>query len=98
MRRICPDDKFFENRVADLKTWLLDRGYTDIDDQVDRVKGLDRASLLSRKQQPKDNIRIPLVLKYHPALRKVYEILRQSEDILCVEQLLGTKFYIFQEE
>ena len=27
MRRICSEDEFFENRVADLKTWLLDRGY-----------------------------------------------------------------------
>ena len=57
MRRICSEDEFFENRVADLKTWLLDRGYSDrdrdIDDQVDRVKGLDRASLLSRQQQPR---------------------------------------------
>ena len=64
MRRICSEDGFFENRVADLKTWLLDRGYSDrdIDDQVDRVKSLDRASLLSHQQQPKDNTRIPLVL------------------------------------
>ena len=72
MRRICSEDGFFENRVADLITWLLDRGYSDrdIDDQVDRVKGLDRASLLSRQQHPKDNTRIPLVLTYHPALHK----------------------------
>ena len=35
----------------------MDRGYTegDIDEQVDRVKGLDRVSLLSRQQQPKDD-------------------------------------------
>ena len=88
MRRICSDDEFFESRVANFKTWLLDRGYSerDIDDQVDGVKGLDRASLLSRQQHPKDNTRIPLVLTYHPALHKVYEILRQSENILCVDQ------------
>ena len=87
MRRICSEDRFFENRVADLKTWLLDRGYTegDIDEQVDRVKGLDRVSLLSRQQQPKDDTRIPLVFTYHPALHRVYEVLRQSQNILLVD-------------
>ena len=66
----------------------MDRGYSDgdIDDQVDRVKGLGRASLLSRQQEPKENTRITLVLTYHPALHKVYEILRQSENILCVDE------------
>ena len=71
----------------DLKTWLLDRGYTegDIDGQVDRVKDLDRASLLSRQQQPKDDTRIPLVFTYHPALHRVYEVLRQSQNVLLVD-------------
>ena len=49
------------------------------------VKGLHRASLLSRQQQPKDDTRVPLVLTYHPALHKVYEVLRQSQNILFVD-------------
>ena len=78
MRRICSEDRFFENRVADLKTWLLDREYTevDIDGHVDRVRGFDRAFLLSLEQKPKDDTRIPLVFTYHPALHRVYEVLR----------------------
>ena len=83
--------------MSSLKTGLqtLKRGfwigaiqYSDraIDDQVDRIKSLDRASLLSRQQQPKESTRIPLVLTYHPALHKVYKILRQSENILCVDE------------
>ena len=56
------------------------------------VKFLDRASLRSRQQQPKDNTRIPLVLTYHRALHKVYEILRQSKNILCVDEGPKTVF------
>ena len=61
MRRIFSEDRLFESRPAGLKTWLLDRGHTegDIDGQVDRVKEFDRASLLSRQQQTKDD------LEYH---------------------------------
>ena len=57
----------------------------DIDGQVDRAKGLDRATLLSQQQQPKDDTRIPLVFTYHPALHTVYEVLRQSQNILLVD-------------
>ena len=35
IRRICSEEQFFSNRVADLKTWLLARGYgeNEVDSQ-----------------------------------------------------------------
>ena len=87
IRRICSEDGFFDSRVTDLKSWLLDRGYTegDINGQVNMVKGLDRTSILFRQQQSKDDIRIPLVVTYHPALHEVHEVLRQSQNILFAD-------------
>ena len=84
IRCICSEDRFFDSRVADLKSWPLDTE-GDINGQVNRVKGLDRSSMLSRQQQPKDDTRIPLVLTYHPALHKVHEVLRQSQNILFAD-------------
>ena len=39
-----------------------------------KFPGRDRLSLLDRQPKTKDDKRIPLVLTYHPALNKVYEI------------------------
>ena len=41
--------------------------------------------LLNRQNGQSDG-RIPLVLTYHPALNKVYDILRDSSNVLLVDQ------------
>ena len=40
IRRICSEEQFFQHRVDNLKTWLLERGYSgnEIDSQSDRVR------------------------------------------------------------
>ena len=77
LRRICSEETFFANRLGELETHLLDRGYKrgQIESQVNRAKGLDRRDLLDRSQNEEDDSRIPLVLTYHPAFFKVHEIL-----------------------
>ena len=66
----------------------MDRGYKDgeIDTQLERVKGLQRDTLLNRESKSKDGTRIPLVLTFHPALNEVHEILRKCENILLVDR------------
>ena len=40
IRRICSEETFFEDRVGDLKNWLLKRGYreNEVDSQIARVR------------------------------------------------------------
>ena len=42
-------------------------------------------SLLEGQPKTKDDKRIPLVLTYHPALTKVYEILKQNSKLILVD-------------
>ena len=89
IRRICSEEQFFVNRVADLKTWLLARGYgeNDVDDsQIDRVRAKDLAPSLDTRPKEKDDIKIPFVLTYHPAMHKVYEILCKNQNLLLVDE------------
>ena len=66
----------------------MDRGYKggEIDTQLERVKGLQRDTLLNRESKSKDGTRIPLVLTFHPALNEAHEILRKCENILLVDR------------
>ena len=88
IRRICSEDSSFKEHLANLKSWLMDRGYKggEIDTQLERVKGLQRDTLLNRESKSKDGKRIPLVLTFHPALNVVHEILRKCENILLVDR------------
>ena len=87
IRRICSEEQFFQNRVGELKSWLLERGYSDneVDSQIDRVRDKNRATLLDARPKEKDDMKIPLVLTYHPAMHKVYEILRENQNVLLVD-------------
>ena len=88
IRRICSEDRFFDRRVGELKGWLVNRGYREgeIDQQIERVRSCDRVGLLNRQNKDQSDGRIPLVLTYHPALNKVYDILRDSSNVLLFDQ------------
>ena len=47
-RRICSEDRQFQERVGELAGWLKDRGYEEslVNEQIDRVRRLDRTALL----------------------------------------------------
>ncbi len=87
LRRICSEDSFFLERSKQLKSWLLDRGYkgAEVDREIDRAKHLDRGHIIQDKNRNAENSRIALVLTYHPALNKVYEILQNCLATLCVD-------------
>ena len=86
MRRICSKDEFFEKRLADLKQWLVSRGYRAemVDTQIDMARLRDRDALLSEVQPRLNNSdQIFLVMTYHPALnRTIYDILKSNQNIL----------------
>ena len=39
-----------------------------------------------RGLRKKDDMKIPLALTYHPAMHKVYEILRKNQNVLLVDK------------
>ena len=51
-RRICSEDRQFQERVGELAGWLKDRGYEEslVNEQIDRVRRLDRATLLAKAE------------------------------------------------
>ena len=92
-RRICSEDRQFQERVGELAGWLKDRGYEEslVNEQIDRVRRLDRATLLAnsgnRTNDQGRGERVPLVATYHPALnvlgkvaRKLHPMLTNSEE------------------
>ena len=88
IRRLCSEDRFFDDRVGELKGWLCNRGYgeNEVLEQISKVRGRDCLSLLDRQPKTKDDKRIPLVLTYHPALSKVYEILKENSKLILVDE------------
>ena len=52
LRRICNSDNVFEEKLGELKGFLVKRGYCSdyVDNQFERVRGVNRNSLLKRKE------------------------------------------------
>ena len=52
LRRICNSDNVFEEKLGELKGFLVKRGYCSdyVDNQFERVRGVNRNSLLRRKE------------------------------------------------
>ena len=87
-RRICSEDRQFQERVGELAGWLKDRGYEEslVNEQIDRVRRLDRATLLANSENRTDTQgrreRVPLVATYHPALNSLGKVARRLHPML----------------
>ena len=68
-----------DERLKELEPWFTNRGYNSekVKPEIERVKNINRADLLRKRIKEIDN-RITLVLTYHTALTKVYEILQKA--------------------
>ena len=54
----------------------------NVDNQFERVRGVNRNSLLKRKEGIENSNRNCFVVYYHPALRVFYEIFRELQGIV----------------
>ena len=72
LTRIIFDNIVLDDCLNKLETCFTNRGYNSekVKPEIERVKNMDRADLLSKRKKEIDN-RITLVLTYHPALAKV---------------------------
>ena len=87
-RRICSEDRQFQERVGELAGWLKERGYEEslVNEQIDRVRRLDRTTLLAnsgnRTNDQGRGERVPLVATYHPALNSLGKVARRLHPML----------------
>ena len=84
LRQICNSDNVFEEKLGELKEFLVKREYCSdyVDNQFERVWGVNRNNLLKRKEGIANSNRTCFAVDYHPALRVLYEIFRQLQGIV----------------
>ena len=91
IRRICSDENIFKSRLAELKGWFKGRGYEEsfIQQQIDRVRGLDREALVITRDKEEDQGRegrVPLVTTYHPALSSIMGVAQRLHPMLVTSE------------
>ena len=67
--------------------FLMERGYRKdyVESQVDKVRRMSRAEVLSKSNQPR-SIKTPFVVTYHPRLPDISKILRELHPILGLSE------------
>ena len=55
--RIISDDILIDERLKELQTWFTNRGYNSekVKKEIERVKTMNRANLLSKRKKKIDN-------------------------------------------
>ena len=94
IKRICSEKHLQIHRLNELRKHLINRGYKNgnIDEAFDKVKSVDRDSLLVYKEKDPKNRRIPLVMTYHPELKQVSSIIRQHWGLIERDPALSKLF------
>ena len=90
LRRIVSGEIVLDECLKELETWFTNRGYNSEEEfrpEIERVKTTNRNELLSKRKKEIDN-RIALVLTYHPALTKMYEVLQKAHRHMLKSQRL----------
>lgn len=66
-------------RLEDLEHWFCGRGYKKemIHSKIQTVYRMNTEDLLRKRKKKDKNDRLTMVLRYHPALNKVHEILKK---------------------
>jgi hypothetical protein len=68
LKRICNSENAFEEKLRELKVFLVKRGYNSdfVDDQFGRVRKVDRNNLLMWREGVKNSNRNCFVIDYDP--------------------------------
>ena len=88
IRRICNSEEKFENRLNDLKSHLVRRGFRNdlVENQLSKAKGIKREDLFNRDKNRSDkkDVGIPLTVDFYPALSGIGNIVELLWPILHV--------------
>ena len=79
IKLICSDENVLNERLTQLETWLLKRGYLqeNVRSEIERVNLTSREDLLKKSEKNIDEL-VTLMLTFHPALNCVHAILRKA--------------------
>ena len=96
LRRIRDLEEIFEERMGELRGYLIKRGFkiNEVNKQLQRARDVDRDSLFQRNsRRDVSNERVTLVLDFHPALSRIGRVIRNlcwilhaSNDMKCIFQ------------
>lgn len=88
LRRICSSEEFFEKRARELHNILLERGYKDklIRKSIDKARQLTSEEALRLNIEKRNTERVPLVVKYNPALLGLRKIIAGHQNVLTTSQ------------
>ena len=90
-KRIFSIEEKLNNRLEQLKQWLLKLGYKEghVDSEIETVK-LVKRTFSFQKQGKKVDDSITLILTYHLALKQLYQVLRRThKQVLKSPRLLS---------
>ena len=90
LKLICSNETDLQEKLKGLETWLLERGYRSerVRPEIQRVNNVERNSLLIKKPKRIDD-NLTLVLTFHPALCKVFEIIKTAHRHVLKSDLLS---------
>ena len=93
LRRICNSDNVFEEKLGELKGFLVKRAYCSdyVNNQFERMRGVYRNTLLKRKEGIESRNRNCFVVDYHPALRILYVIVQIQEKDFKYEEFVPVR-------
>ena len=82
--RICCRPHDYDQRVEELKTYLVDRGYNEqvVLHQINKATQFQRKDLLTTRTKEKKEQVTPLVVTYHPDLSHLTYILHNHQCVL----------------
>ena len=84
LHRLCSDDKDFETKSSEMRSFFVHRGYPTklLDTAVQRASSIPRSDTLKQRLESVSEDKIPLVLTFHPFNYKVRDIIRRNFHIL----------------
>ena len=83
LRRLCSDDRDFESKCDEMRSFFINRGYPHslISDALAKVSKISRSSALTPKI-PSSSNRVPFTFTYHPVNNPLKSIVRRNFNLL----------------
>ena len=88
LNRICSDNNNFDKRCKELKSWLLEKGYSEkmVRKQVLRPREHSRESLLEKVKSEPDQNKLTFNITYYPVFQNVRNILQELHILLTPDK------------